>query len=62
MAIRSSAVEKPWRGDARRALLDAAHALVRRQGWAATSIDELLAAAGVEVERFAELRARGVVA
>ena len=38
---------RPPRGDARRALLDAALALVRRKGWAATSVDELCAAAGV---------------
>jgi TetR/AcrR family transcriptional regulator, transcriptional repressor for nem operon len=47
MASRSASPSKPRRGDARRALLDAAHALVRRQGWAATSIDQLCAAAGV---------------
>ncbi|QGN53278.1 TetR/AcrR family transcriptional regulator [Novosphingobium sp. Gsoil 351] len=38
---------KPRRGDARVALLDAAHALVRRKGWSATSVDELCTAAGV---------------
>lgn len=38
---------KPRRGDARAALLDAAHAVVRRKGWSATSVDELCAAAGV---------------
>jgi TetR/AcrR family transcriptional repressor of nem operon len=37
----------PARGDARSALLDAAITLVRRQGWAATSIDQLCRAAGV---------------
>lgn len=37
----------PARGDARNALLNAALALVRRQGWAATSIDQLCQAAGV---------------
>jgi TetR/AcrR family transcriptional repressor of nem operon len=37
----------PARGDARVALLDAALALVRRNGWAATSIDQLCRAAGV---------------
>lgn len=37
----------PARGDARVALLDAAIMLVRRQGWAATSIDQLCRAAGV---------------
>jgi len=37
----------PARGHARTALLDAAHTLVRRQGWAATTVDQLCAAAGV---------------
>ncbi|MEZ5727166.1 MAG: TetR/AcrR family transcriptional regulator [Burkholderiaceae bacterium] len=37
----------PARGDARVALLDAAIALVRRGGWAATSVDRLCRAAGV---------------
>jgi len=37
----------PARGDARVALLDAALSLVRKQGWAATSIDQLCRAAGV---------------
>jgi TetR/AcrR family transcriptional regulator, transcriptional repressor for nem operon len=37
----------PARGDARKAILDAALALVRRQGWAATSIDHLCRTAGV---------------
>lgn len=39
--------DKPARGNARTALLDAAHTLVRRQGWAATTVDQLCAAAGV---------------
>ena len=43
---RSQAVP-PSRGDARAALLDAAHTLVRRQGWAATSIDQLCKWVGV---------------
>ena len=38
---------KPARGDARRALLDAALKLVRANGWAATSVDQLCAEAGV---------------
>lgn len=38
---------RPARGDARAALLDAAIMLVRRQGWAATSIDQLCRTAGV---------------
>lgn len=37
----------PSRGDARRRLLDETLTLVRRQGWAATSIDQLCRAAGV---------------
>lgn len=37
----------PARGDARAALLDAALSLVRRQGWAATSIDQLCKTVGV---------------
>ncbi|MFO1401623.1 MAG: TetR/AcrR family transcriptional regulator [Steroidobacteraceae bacterium] len=40
------------RGTARTALLDAAHALVRRQGWAATSVEQLCAAAGVSKGAF----------
>lgn len=35
------------RGGARTALLDAAHKLVRRQGWNATTVDQLCAEAGV---------------
>lgn len=35
------------RGEARTALLNAAHELVRRQGWAATSVDQLCTLAGV---------------
>jgi TetR/AcrR family transcriptional repressor of nem operon len=35
------------RGDARTALLKAAHSLVRKQGWAATSVDQLCQAVGV---------------
>lgn len=38
---------KPARGQARGALLEAAHKLVRRSGWAATSVDDLCASAGV---------------
>lgn len=44
-AVRSP--KAPPRGDARSALLDAALSLVRRQGWSATSIDQLCHAAGV---------------
>lgn len=48
MARRPSLSEhRPARGNARTALLDAAHRLVRKQGWAATSVDELCEAAGV---------------
>src|SRR5215207_8196410 len=38
---------RPSRGDTRAALLDATLDLVRRQGWAATSIDELCRTVGV---------------
>ncbi|MET0179212.1 MAG: TetR/AcrR family transcriptional regulator, partial [Novosphingobium sp.] len=47
MASRPPSPSRPPRGDARRALLGAAHELVRRQGWAATSVDQLCAHAGV---------------
>jgi len=46
-ALRNSTAPAPARGDARAALLDAALVLVRRQGWAATSVDQLCRAAGV---------------
>lgn len=42
-----AAAHKPARGNARTALLDAALTLVRRQGWTATSVDQLCVAAGV---------------
>lgn len=41
MATRSNS------GDARAALLGAAHSLVRKQGWAATSVDQLCKSVGV---------------
>jgi TetR/AcrR family transcriptional repressor of nem operon len=48
MAIPAQSVStKPRRGGARLALLDAALSLVRRQGWAATSVEQLCAEAGV---------------
>ena len=46
-AVAQSASTKPRRGSARVALLSAAIALVRKQGWSATSVDQLCAAAGV---------------
>lgn len=57
---------KPRRGDARAALLDAAHKVVRRKGWSATSLDELCATAGVTkgafFHHFASKEALGVAA
>lgn len=44
---RKTAPAGPARGQARTALLDAAHALVRRQGWTATTVEQLCQAAGV---------------
>jgi TetR/AcrR family transcriptional repressor of nem operon len=56
----------PPRGDARTALLDAAHTLVRRQGWAATSVDQLCHSVGVTkgafFHHFASKEALGVAA
>jgi len=46
-AVAQSTSTKPRRGRARLALLNAAIALVRKQGWSATSVDQLCAAAGV---------------
>ena len=46
-AITQSASTKPRRGSARLGLLNAAIGLVRKQGWAATSVDQLCVAAGV---------------
>ncbi|NOU33806.1 MAG: TetR/AcrR family transcriptional regulator [Polyangiaceae bacterium] len=60
------AVARPPRGDARRAILDAALALVRKQGWAATSVDELCRAArvtkGAFFHHFATKEALGIAA
>ncbi len=57
---------KPARGDARTALLDAALTLVRRQGWAATSIDQLCETVGVTkgafFHHFASKEALGIAA
>lgn len=46
-AVAHSASTKPRRGTARLALLNAAIGLVRKQGWSATSVDQLCATAGV---------------
>jgi TetR/AcrR family transcriptional repressor of nem operon len=46
-AVAQPAATKPRRGSARLALLNAAIGLVRKQGWSATSVDQLCAAAGV---------------
>jgi TetR/AcrR family transcriptional regulator, transcriptional repressor for nem operon len=66
MASRPSSPPRPARGDARKALLEAAHELVRRQGWAATSVDQLCALAGVTkgafFHHFASKEALGVAA
>lgn len=43
----SSTRSRPARGDVRAALLDAALTLVRRQGWASTSVDQLCRTVGV---------------
>lgn len=47
MAMTTSRPKRPARGTARQALIDAAHGVVRRQGYSATSVDDLCAAAGV---------------
>jgi TetR/AcrR family transcriptional regulator, transcriptional repressor for nem operon len=56
----------PARGDARIALLDATLSLVRRQGWAATSVEQLCRRAGVTkgafFHHFASKEALGVAA
>jgi TetR/AcrR family transcriptional repressor of nem operon len=47
VAVTQSASTKSRRGSARLALLNAAIGLVRKQGWSATSVDQLCAAARV---------------
>jgi len=58
--------QPPERGDARQALLDATLTLVRKQGWAATSIDQLCREVGVTkgafFHHFASKEALGVAA
>jgi TetR/AcrR family transcriptional regulator, transcriptional repressor for nem operon len=62
-ASRTPASERP---NARTKLIDAAHMLVRRKGYAATSVDEICAAAGVTkgafFHHFASKEALGVAA
>jgi len=57
---------RPERGDARAAILDSAVRLVRQQGWAATSVEQLCRAAGVSkgafFHHFASKEALGVAA
>lgn len=66
MSSRTASEIKPARGEARRALIDAAHQLVRKQGWSATSVDALCAAAGVTkgafFHHFASKEALGIAA
>jgi TetR/AcrR family transcriptional regulator, transcriptional repressor for nem operon len=45
--VNASRAPSPFRATAKTKLIDAAHALVRRQGYAATTVDEICAAAGV---------------
>jgi TetR/AcrR family transcriptional repressor of nem operon len=46
-ASRTASATPPARADTRGALIAAAHALVKRQGYAATSVDDICRAAGV---------------
>ncbi len=63
MSSRNPQTQRP---SARSKLIDAAHALVRRQGYTATSVDEICAAAGVTkgafFHHFASKEALGVAA
>jgi TetR/AcrR family transcriptional repressor of nem operon len=65
-AVAQSASTKPCRGSARLALLNAAIRLLRKQGWSATSVEQLCAAAGVTkgafVHHFASKEELGVAA
>ena len=66
MTFRAPSSHPPSRGDARSALLDATVQLVRRQGWAATSIDQLCRSVGLTkgafFHHFASKEALGIAA
>jgi TetR/AcrR family transcriptional repressor of nem operon len=59
-------IQRPARGDAREALLDATIDLVRQQGWSGTSVDQVCRAVGVSkgafFHHFASKEALGIAA